>query len=220
VPEGELGYESRAVDRLAIFSDAVVAIAITVLAIDLPVPDGNTVAAFWASVQHNDGHYAAFLITFVVIATTWGTHHSIFRYLKRADRGLRVINTVWLLAIILNPFATKLLTSSGPETLDTHSLQFGFYALIQVLESAAVLAMLRHIISDELAPDAPRPAVTDMAWRSGSVILGFGLSIPVFFATTYAWMLWIAGLLFGQLHQLRRSGRAIPEDKPSLPAGR
>jgi uncharacterized membrane protein len=211
-------YESRAVDRLAIFSDAVVAIAITVLAIDLPVPDGNTVSAFWSSVQHNDGHYAAFLITFVVIATTWGTHHQIFRYLKRADRGLRVINTVWLLTIILNPFATKLLTSSGPETLDTHSLQFGFYALIQTLESAAVLVMLQRIISRQLAPDAPRPDVTDMVWRSSSVMVAFGLSIPVFFATTYAWVLWIAGLLFGQLHQLRRSGRAIRADKPARPA--
>jgi uncharacterized membrane protein len=206
VSEGKPEYESRAVERLAIFSDAVVAIAITVLAIDLPVPEGGTVAKFWASVQHNDGHYAAFLISFVVIATTWGTHHSIFRYLKRADRGLRVINTVWLLAIIVIPFATKLLTSSGPETLDTHSLQFGFYALIQVLESGAVLAMLRHIISHRLAPDAPQPAMTDTAWRSGSVILGFGLSIPVFFATTYGWLLWIAGLLIGQLHQLRHRG--------------
>jgi uncharacterized membrane protein len=128
VSERELEYESRAVGRLAIFSDAVVAIAITLLAIDLPVPEGNTVSKFWASVQHNDGHYAAILISFVVIATTWGTHHGIFHYLKRTDRGLRVINTVWLLAIIVIPFATKLLTSSGPETLDTHSLQFGFYA--------------------------------------------------------------------------------------------
>ena len=218
--EGELGYETRAVDRLAFFSDAVVAIAITLLAIDLPVPEGNTVHAFWSSVRHNDGHYAAFLISFAVIAAMWTNHHNIFRYLKRADKRLRDINTVWLLAIIINPFATKLLASSGPETLDTHSLRFGFYALIQVLESAAFFAMLQHIISRQLAPDAPRPAVTDMAWRSGSVMLGFGLSIPVFFATTDAWVLWIVGLLFGQLRQLRPRGRAIPQDKPSRPAGR
>jgi uncharacterized membrane protein len=190
------------------------------LAIDLPVPEGSNVRAFWASVRHNDGHYAAFLISFAVIAAMWTNHHNIFRYLKRADKRLRDINTVWLLAIIINPFATKLLTSSGPETLDTHSLKFGFYALIQVLESAAMFAMLQHMISHQQAPDAPRPAVTDMAWRSGSVMLGFGLSIPVFFATTDAWVLWIIGLLFGQLRQLRHRGRAITPDKPSRPAGR
>ena len=218
--EKELEYEARAVDRLAFFSDAVVAIAITLLAIDLPVPEGSNVRAFWASVRHNDGRYAAFLISFAVIAAMWTNHHNIFRYLKRADRRLRDINTIWLLAIIVNPFATKLLTSSGPETLDTHSLQFGFYALIQVLESAAMFAMLKHMISHQQAPDAPRSAVTEMAWRSGCVMLAFGLSIPVFFATPDAWVLWIVGLLFGQLRQLRPSGRAIPQDNPPRPAGR
>jgi len=220
VSEGPVGYDERAVDRLALFSDAVAAIAITLLAIDLPVPAGNTVSAFWASVQRNDGHYAAFLLSFTAIATMWSNHHNIFRYLKRADGRLRAINTVWLLAIILNPFATKLLTSSGPETPDTESLQFGFYALVQVLESAAVLAMLQHIVSHQQAPDAPRQAVTDTAWRSWGVLLAFGLSIPVFFATHYAWVLWIVGLLFAQLRQLRHTGRAIPEDEPSHPAGR
>jgi uncharacterized membrane protein len=210
VSEGELEYETRAIDRLALFSDAVAAIAITLLAIDLPVPAGNSVSAFWASVQRNDGHYAAFLLSFAVIAVMWGNHHSIFRYLKRADGRLRAINTVWLLALILNPFATKLLTSSGPETPATESLQSGFYALIQVLESAAVLAMLQHISSHQQAPDAPRQATVDTAWRSWSVIIAFGLSIPVFFATHYAWILWIVGLLFGQLRQLRHTGRAIP----------
>ena len=218
--EKELEYEARAVDRLAFFSDAVVAIAITLLAIDLPVPEGNTVHAFWSSVRHNDGRYAAFLISFAVIAAMWTNHHNIFRYLERADRRLRDINTVWLLAIIVNPFATKLLTSSGPETLDTHSLKFGFYALIQVLESAAMFAMLQHMISHQQAPDAPQAAVTEMAWRSGCVMLAFGLSIPVFFATPDAWVLWIIGLLFGQLRQLRHRGRAIPQDKPSRAAGR
>lgn len=80
-------YEARAVDRLALFSDAVAAIAITLLAIDLPVPEGNTVSVFWASVQRNDGHYAAFLLSFTVIAVMWGNHHGIFRYLKRPTGG-------------------------------------------------------------------------------------------------------------------------------------
>ena len=50
----------RAVDRLTFFSDAVVAIAITLLAIDLPVPTGANVPQFWSSVRRNDGlfcHY-------------------------------------------------------------------------------------------------------------------------------------------------------------------
>lgn len=219
--ESELEYESRAVERLTLFSDAVVAIAITLLAIDLPVPEGNTVAEFWSQVRHYDGHYAAFLISFVVIAATWSNHHEIFRYLKRADPWLRIVNTAWLLTIVLNPFATKLLTDSGPDTLDTRPLRFGFYALLQVLESVSLFAMLRHMDSRGQAPDAPRPLVSDMAWRSWSLMVAFGLSIPVFFVTSDAWVLWIAGpLLLGRLHWLPHRNHPSRQDDPPPPAGR
>jgi hypothetical protein len=77
--------------------------------------------------------------------------------------------------------------------------------------------MLQHMIAHQLAPDAPQATVADMAWRSGSVMLGFGLSIPVFFATTDAWVLGIIGLLVGQLGHLRHRGRAILETNHSRP---
>jgi uncharacterized membrane protein len=88
VSDGERGIKARAVDRLIFFSDAVVAIAITLLAIDLPVPTGDTVSEFWSSVRHNAGHYAAFLISFLVIAAAWSHHHDIFRYARRMDSRL------------------------------------------------------------------------------------------------------------------------------------
>ncbi len=70
-----------------------VAIAITLLAIDLPVPGGGTVSLFWKSVEHDDGHYAAFLISFVVIAAAWADHHVLFAYVRRVDARLQALNT-------------------------------------------------------------------------------------------------------------------------------
>jgi uncharacterized membrane protein len=153
-----------------LFSDAVVAIAITLLAIELPVPEGDTVSVFWSHVRDNDGHYAAFLISFLVIAAAWSNHHDLFRYVNRTDARLRTFNSAWLLAIVLNPFGTKLLTASGHPSLDTHALRFGFYALLQVLESVAMLAMLRHLTSRGQAPDAPRAVVNDMGWQAWSLM--------------------------------------------------
>ncbi len=207
VPDEERESESRVVERLTIFSDAVVAIAITLLALDLPVPEGNTVSAFWSSVRQNDGHYAAFLISFFVIAAAWGNHHDLFRYARRFDPRLRTLNMVWLLMIVLVPFATRMLTASGHPALDVHALRFGFYALLQVLQAAALLAMLRHMVSRGQAPGVPRPAVTGMARQCYVLMAGFGLSVPLFFVTTGAWLLWvIVPLGAGQVSRLRRRG--------------
>jgi uncharacterized membrane protein len=197
VSNGELESEQRAVDRMTIFSDAVVAIAITLLAIDLPVPGGDTVSEFLSSVRHNSGHYAAFLISFFAIAGAWSHHHDVFRYAKRMDGRLRTINTEWLLMIVLIPFATKLLTARGSPTLDAHALRFGFYALLQALASAAMLGMLRHMLSRDQLPGIPASVVAGATWQTGGLLLGFALSIPLFFATTYAWVLWIVIPLLG-----------------------
>jgi uncharacterized membrane protein len=205
VPD-ETEIDTRAADRLIFFSDAVVAIAITLLALELPVPEGGTVHQFWTSFQNNDGHYAAFLISFVVIAAAWSGHHDAFRYVRRTDARLRQLDTVWLLTIILNPFATKLLIVSG-QSLDTSALRFGFYALLQVLESVTMYAMLRHMTSHRLADTPPRVA-EKMARDTYPLMLGFGLSIPLFFVTSYAWLLWIiTPILAGQLQRRRRQNR-------------
>ena len=208
MPEEKIDYDARAADRLTLFSDAVVAIAITLLAIDLPVPHGHTVSEFWTSVRDDSGHYAAFLISFFVIAAAWGDHHGIFRYLRRVDTRLRTINTFWLLMIVLNPFATRLLTTSGAETLQVHALRYGFYALLQVLAAAAMFAALTHMVSHQLALDLPQGVAIDLARQSYNIILGFGLSIPVFFVTANAWVMWIVvPLLVSRWRHIRRRRR-------------
>ena len=203
--------DAHAVERLTFFSDAVVAIAITLLAIDLPVPEGTSVSEFWTSVREDDGHYVAFLISFTVIVAAWSAHHDLFRYVRSTDARLKVLNIWWLLSIVLNPFATKLLIVSE-QSLTVHALRFGFYALLQVLESAMLYAMMRHMIARRLA-DLPQPVVDSMTRKSYSLILGFGLSIPVFFATTYGWLLWVAiPVLAGLFRQRQRRNHRRPED--------
>jgi uncharacterized membrane protein len=209
VSDDDVESGARAADRLTFFSDAVAAIAMTLLAIELPVPDGGTVHKFWASVQNNDGHYAAFIISFVVIAAAWSDHHDLFRYVQGTDARLRLFNMGWLLSIVLNPFATKLLIVSH-QTTATHALRFGFYALLQVLESAMLYAMQRHLTNRGLAR-LPRRVADGLTYKCYGQMLGFGLSIPVFFVTTYGWVLWIlAPFLTGQLRRRRDRGPEQP----------
>jgi uncharacterized membrane protein len=202
----EAEYERRGVERLVFFSDAVVAIAITLLAIELPVPSGATAGAFWSSARGHEGVYLSFLVSFLTIAVAWSHHHDAFKYARRADAWLRNATMIWLLTIILIPSATKLLTGQGHETISAHALRWGFYALLQTVQAAALFAMARHMASHDLGrEDASGPAGAESGWESYGTILGFGLSIPVFFATTYGWVLWIViPFLAARVDQLRR----------------
>jgi TMEM175 potassium channel family protein len=196
--------ERRPVDRLTIFSDAVVAIAITLLAIDLPVPAGRTVSEFWTSVRHNSGHYAAFVISFVAIAASWNHHHDMFRYAEKMDPRLRTLNFAWLFTIVLNPFATRLLTSQHRDSLAVHAFRYGFYALVLALNGVALLAMLHHMVTRAQAPGISSAVVTASTWQTVGMAVGFGLSIPIFFVTTYGWALWFAApMVTGRVYRFR-----------------
>jgi hypothetical protein len=108
------------------------------------------------------------------------------------------LNTVWLLTIVLNPFATRLLTSQGHQSLGVHALRFGFYSLVQTVSAAAFLAALHHMVTRQQAPGMPAAVSSATSWQSVGLLVGFGLSIPVFFATTYGWAVWFAGPLVAQ----------------------
>jgi hypothetical protein len=84
-----------------------------------------------------------------------------------------------------------MLTANGKGALGGHALEFGFYALLQVLACAALLAILRHADSYGLAPAALARANERATRVTYGIMLGFGVSIPFFFATRFAWLLWL-----------------------------
>jgi uncharacterized membrane protein len=209
VPDTDPEFDSRATDRLTLFSDAVVAIAITLLAIDLPVPTGDTASAFVSSVRDNSGHYAAFLISFGVIAGAWSSHHDIFRYTNRTDARLRHLDLYWLLMIVLTPFAARLLTAAGHPDTTVHAMRFGFYALVQAVESGILIGMLRYMIANGLSRDLPERTIKQVTRQSYTLMAAFGLSIPVLFATTWGWVVWIAvPVALGRWRRSRRRQQA------------
>ena len=185
--------ERGAAERLTFFSDAVVAIAMTLLALELPLPEGKTAAELWHSAAENFGAYLAFCLSFVVIASYWTAHHRLFRWVHRSDDLLRRFNLLWLFFIVVMPFITRFISEGGDGPGDTtHAVRFAVYAVVQVMIDLVYVAMAVHLRRARLlravTPDA---AVDNAIWGAGAVAVGFAVSIPLFFVWSWAWVLWI-----------------------------
>jgi uncharacterized membrane protein len=194
--EADLEVESLATERLTFFSDAVVAIALTLLALELPTPDGISPAEIWRSLGSHFDAYLAFCLSFVVIAAHWTSHHDLFRWLRRSDEGLRTLNLAWLFTIVITPFVTRII-SEGPDappgqTDTSQPLRFALYAVVQVVTDAVYMLMVLRMQRRKLfRPNAPASLAFDCYLGAGAFGAAFGLSIPLFFVTRYAWILWI-----------------------------
>ena len=185
--QGESGLVSP--ERLIYFSDAVIAIAITLLALELPVPSG--VKGDGAVLAFLGGHaqdYVTFLISFGAVAMYWLAHQRLFRYARGLVGPVIQWNLLWLLMIVLMPFTAKLLTGD----LDAFEVQFAGYALGQALAGLfLVLAFSGLRKHGLLRADAPASVITNtMDWLI-SVMVMFALSIPVAFVTHWASLCWL-----------------------------
>ena len=97
-------------ERLILFSDAVFAIAITLLAIEIKAPElhGETAGKIVGELLQLTPRFIAFFISFLVIAIYWIIHHRMFGYLKNYNQGLIWLNMLFLMMVVLMPFFTAL----------------------------------------------------------------------------------------------------------------
>jgi TMEM175 potassium channel family protein len=187
-------------ERLVFFSDAVVAIAITLLALALPVPphltsrtpNAQTFQDIWA---YRDA-YLAFLISFAVIANHWRSHHRLYRDVARLDRRIISINMFWLLLIVITPWATRLIAGNGG-----FGARFVIYAVIQVLTILTFLAMGRHIRAGHLlqqgAP-APTSRVDDAAYLAVAATFAISIPVAVVYKSQWAFAIWVASVFIAR----------------------
>lgn len=102
--------EQFQLERIIFFSDAVFAIAITILALELQVPAIDrgiaTDAMLLKSLDELLPKFIGFLVSFFIIGLYWTIHHRMFGYVVRYDRKLIRLNLIFLLAIVLMPFST------------------------------------------------------------------------------------------------------------------
>lgn len=99
-------------NRLEALIDGVFAVAMTLLVLDIKLPEDIVVASndqLWGRLLALERHLVIYVISFVVIGMYWINHHVQFHFVTRSSRGLIWINLGYLLLISFLPFATDLI---------------------------------------------------------------------------------------------------------------
>ncbi|MCC3776177.1 TMEM175 family protein [Streptomyces sp. UNOB3_S3] len=100
-------------DRMLAFADAVTAIAITLLALEIHVPDDLPDAEVGQAFGHVLPKVIAYLVSFVLVGAIWLGHHKLFRLMATLDRAMVRLEFALLAVIAFLPFTARLLSEHG-----------------------------------------------------------------------------------------------------------
>ena len=106
----EIVPKTRSTDRLEAFSDGVFAIAITLLILDIHIPEFEENETLLHTLSHEWASIVALLIGFFTILICWINHHYMFTMIERCNSKLLLFNGFKLLIVTTTPFATALLS--------------------------------------------------------------------------------------------------------------
>ncbi|MFD9006683.1 TMEM175 family protein [Streptomyces sp. NPDC059582] len=204
--------------RVVAFSDAVIAIAITLLVLEIRPPHDTShllhgLAALWPS-------YLAYVLTFMLIGQVWANHHIMFDHIRSADRVVLFLNTLLLMDVAFLPFAASVLAEAfrdghGERTsVVLHGAAFEFLAILFNVIWGYVRRD-RRLLSTTI--DAAGVAAVSRRFRLALVWLAAGtllgallpvLGVAVIAAFVLYYWLPIAGELAGATRGRRRDRRS------------
>lgn len=207
-PETGLSFE-----RVVFFSDAVFAIVITLLVLELKVPHltEHTESALRHALLELLPRVIGFVISFLIIGLMWIEHHRIFRYIEDYDGGLLWRNLFLLLCVSFVPFPTALFSENfwSRTAFILYTASFGGVA-------TAKLLIWRHAVKANLLKKDVSPALERrIARRSLAVPVACALAIVLAFISIF-----IAPLAFMLIPVLARvfdptSKKTEPEPVPT-----
>jgi TMEM175 potassium channel family protein len=210
---GEGEYDrSDDLDRVVFFSDAVFAIAMTVLALSLKLPARTTDAGVAHALQDALPSIYTYVLSFAVVGLYWLAHHRMFRYITRFDSVLLALNLATLGTVAFTPFPTSVLGDHGNTTAAVV-----FYAATMSVLGGLVTVLWAYASRGYrlIAPTTPHAFIRHTLWRGAAVPVVFLGSIPIAFASPNAaewfWLL----IVVIRIVLRRRYGSVLERDTRS-----
>ncbi|HKR99430.1 MAG TPA: TMEM175 family protein, partial [Candidatus Dormibacteraeota bacterium] len=152
-------------------SDGVLAIAITLLVLEISVPESDF-DHLWRGIANQWPSYLAYATSFLTIGGIWLYHHAIFRRLAYADSNIIRLNLGLLMTVSFLPFPTKLMA----ESLHAHNGEHAavlFYGACLLVNASLLAALGRYSAREGLIPDETDRANVRRAADAISPNLGF-----------------------------------------------
>lgn len=180
----------KEIDRVAFFSDAIFAIAITLLVLRISIPAAGD--DLGQALLARRSSFLMFVISFWVIGQYWLAHHRMFRYIRGYDHTLIMLDLFLMMCIAFLPYPTELLGRHSAEPLAV--VLYAATVLVTGLTTTGVwwYAARRGFLDDELTPTQ----VTYFIRRGLLIQSVFLVSIPLAFVdTTVAMFFWLTLLL-------------------------
>jgi uncharacterized membrane protein len=140
--------------RLEFFCDAVFAIALTLLIIDIKIPSSvkiNNTSEFWLALKDILPSIFAFLLSFIIILITWVNHHGSLKLVNKSSSAFMFANGFMLLTVVFIPFPTALM---GEYLLTDHSSPAVIlYVSTMAIQASAWIVFTSVILKNKLAKD-------------------------------------------------------------------
>lgn len=159
--------------RLKALADGVFAIVITILALDLDVPQmhdfsGAGVGAFFARIEHQ---LLPYLASFALVAGYWVMHHVVLNFVNGTNRTFMWLNLLFMLPLTLTPYFTSM-RADYPGVISVAALFGGLQIIICLLLLLLWHYGLRHLNQSPVAPGVVRSMDVRVAIIIGLYILG------------------------------------------------
>jgi uncharacterized membrane protein len=208
--------------RVEAFTDAVLAIVMTILVLELRPPsyeEGSLLKGLlsqWAS-------YVAFLVSFLYVGIVWMNHHALFSRIRFVDRGMQWVNFSILLTAALLPFPTAVLAEALREGNPTDQrVAVALYALVAGLMSAAWIRVFPYLRDHPQLVDPEtdlayfhaqriRPWIGVILYTAAGLL---GLLAPIVGLILFVVMVVFHGLTSEGLHETPFLRRHAPSAKP------
>ncbi|MDX6286328.1 MAG: potassium channel family protein [Frankiales bacterium] len=182
--------------RLEAFSDGVLAIAITLLILDIRLPvNSHNVGE---DLLHAKSHYVAYATAFFTIAVLWVNHHDLFKLIDHADRGLMFLNSMLLLSISFLPFPTSVLAEHMDSNANDRQAALLAYGFTMVAIAFFYNTTWRYVRSHGLLrADLSADVIGRITRAYNPAILLYAAALPLsFFSAWFSIAVWLGLAVF------------------------